>query len=53
MNRQLEVFQLDKSPAAEERPGAAILPFNKPGVSAPDDYSAPSIEEILGEDDHD
>lgn len=53
MNRQAEAFQLGESPTSEERPTAAILPFTKPGSPAPDDYDAPSIEEILGEDNHD
>jgi len=53
MNREAESFQLGESSASAERPGAAILPLNRPRVPASDDYDAPSIEEILGEDNHD
>lgn len=53
MNRQVEAFHLERPSEAEARPTAAILPFNKPVPSATDEYAAPSIDEILGGDDHD
>lgn len=52
-NRQTEAFRLGEPPASLERPSADILPFNQTAGLVPDDYGAPSIEEILGGEDHD
>jgi len=49
-NRQAEVFRPGRAADLDSRPSANVVPFPSTAAAVEDDYSSPSIVEILGEE---